>query len=175
MRGGGEFHIKSSGVGYEEAKIISSVTGSFLITDLPSRVKEIELDHAECNSNKEWSSFAQAMQRTDLKVLNHVEMNHALKLRSQGRLSSVRTFMKKVWKYACSGTPCGETFVQSLVNEFEKIVVESEVEWQQIERNLLDWVGEDVGQMISTGMQLFLLPSILMRALILWLDIKHLK
>lgn len=151
MHGGGEFHIKSSGVGYEEAKIISGITGSFLITDLPSRLKEIELDHAECSLNNEWSTFAKAIERTDLKFLNNVEINHALKLRCQGRLCSVRTFMKKVWKYACSGTPCGEKFVQSLVNEFEKIVFESEVEWQQIERDLLNWVGKDVGQVISPG------------------------
>jgi len=151
MRGGGEFHIKSSGVGYEEAKIISGITGSFLITDLPYRLKEIEIDHAECSSNNEWSSLAQAIRGTDLKFLNNVEINHALKLRDQGRLGSLRTFMKKVWKHACSGIPCGEKIVQSLVDEFEKIVLESEEEWQQIERDLLDLLGKDVGQIISPG------------------------
>ncbi|MFC1491415.1 DUF4238 domain-containing protein [Nitrospinota bacterium] len=151
MRGGGELHMRSSGVGYEEAKIISNITGSYLMTDLPIRWKEIELDRTGSSSLNEWSPLSKSFQDLDLKFLNNVEMDHALKLRDQGRLDSFRSFMRKVWKLACSGMPYGEKNVQLLADELERRVREAEGEWKQIERDLMEWVGAEVEQMISPG------------------------
>ena len=60
-----------SGANYEMAKIIASATGSHLITDIPYRWKEIEIDRSEFNiKNDHWNSFSNAFQSVELKFLN---------------------------------------------------------------------------------------------------------
>ena len=90
----GEFHITTSGASYDIAKLTASLTGSYLVTDLPPRWKEIELDREQnAISIGEWSPLAKAFQNLDLKYLNNLELDHALSLRTEGRLENLRAFL----------------------------------------------------------------------------------
>lgn len=148
-----EFHIKSSGASYEIARLTASVTDSYLVTDLPSKWKEIEIDrdndHGAAN---EWEPLARAFQNVELKYLDAVNLDHALILRNENRLASLRTFLRKTWRAACSGNPYGSQNVQFLTEELESEVAYAEEEWRQIDRDLLKWFGgESAASLLAAG------------------------
>ena len=117
-KGWSEFHTTSSGAGYDIAKLTASLTGSYLVTDLPSKWKEIELDRKNNDINiGEWSPLAKTFQNLDLKYLNNLELTHALSLRSEGRLQNLRSFLYRLWSAASSSNPFGEENVRHLTDE----------------------------------------------------------
>lgn len=134
----GQMHMFSAGTSYDLAKLTAQYTRSYLVTDISVRWKEIELDRsAQDGEMKIWSPFAHAMQETQFRVLNSVEMKDALMLRSEGRLSSMRSFLTRVWKDACNP----ETFANSnpilLAEELRGEVEKARVEWKKIDQDLL--------------------------------------
>lgn len=148
----GEFHITSSGASYDIAKITAAHTGSYLVTDIPSRWKEIEVDRSGKGiAESEWSPLAKAFQNIDLKYLNCVELQHALSLRNEGRLQSLRTFLKHLWGAACTGDPYGSQNVQHLADELGVKIKEAEEEWKQIDRDLLKWLGGEAAAALVSG------------------------
>ena len=147
-----EFHITTTGASYDIARITASLTGSYLVTDLPTRWKEIELDREQNRiSMGEWSPFAKAFHNLKLKYLNSLELAHALSLRSEGRLQNLRAFLHRVWSAASSGNPFGEENVRHLTDELEAQVAEAEEEWKQIDRDLLKWAGAEAATALLAG------------------------
>ncbi len=144
-KGWSEFHIMSSGASYDIARRTASITGSYLVTDLPSRWKEIELDREQHGvTSGEWSPIAKAFQNLDLKYLNSLELSHALSLRKEGRLENLRAFLHRLWSVASSGNPFGEDNVRHLADELKTQVAEADEEWKQIDRKLVKWAGGEV-------------------------------
>ena len=132
----------TTGTNYEMAKIIAQVSGSHLITDIPSRWKEIELDRAEANiDHGNWSPFAKAFQETKWKHLGNINLQAAFKLREQNRLEDMRHFLRKVWKESNTGEPFDKGNAENLAAELNERVSEADSEWSKIDQELLKYFG----------------------------------
>jgi hypothetical protein len=158
----------SSGTSYDIAKLTANLTGSYLITDIYSKWKEIEIDRKSQNiENKEWSPFAKAFQGLELKFLNSLKLEHALILRKEKRLEHLRVFLRKVWKSACTAESFSEINTKNLADELVSEIRKAEVEWKQIDLDLLKWFGAELsaellaaGPLIASGYGAFLAAAI---------------
>lgn len=149
----GQLHSWSTGSNYEIARLTASITKSYLVTDLYVRWREIELDHeSHTVENIIWSPFSKAIQNAKLKYLNTLRLDHALTLRKEGRLESLRTFLRRVWKDACSGDPFDNTNAQLLAEELQEKVQQAEEEWKEIDRDLIKIMGAGLSAaMLAAG------------------------
>jgi hypothetical protein len=140
--GSSQLLIFSTGANYELARRTALLSGSHLITDLPYRWKEIELDRQEARvDDRPWAPFAKALQNANLKHLENVDLSAALHLRKQDRLESMRNFLRRVWR-ACSGAePFAEENAVNLASELDGHIREAEHEWREIDRELLKWAA----------------------------------
>ena len=160
--------IHSSGASYDIAKLTANLTGSYLVTDIDSRWKEIEIDRESQNiENKEWAPFAKAFQDLELKFLNNLKLEHALILRKEKRLEHLRVFLRKVWKSACTAESFSEINAKNLADELVSEIRKAEVEWKQIDLDLLKWFGAGLsaellaaGPLIASGYGAFLAAAI---------------
>jgi hypothetical protein len=168
-KNGAELHMWTTGSSYDMAKLTSNITGSYLVTDIYSKWKEIEIDHSNHNDeNTVWAPFAKAFQNIELKYLNNINLDHALKLRKDGRIESLRVFLRKVWKSAChSEEPFSEINAKLLADELVEEIRKAEHEWKEIDRNLLKWFGAELstgllaaGPLISSGHGHFLAAAL---------------
>lgn len=154
-----EYHIMTTGASYDIARLTASLTDSYLVTDLPTKWKEIEIDRNNDGVDPgEWEPLAKAFQNVKLQYLDAASLDHALILRQEERLSRLRTFLRKTWAAACTGNPYGEHNVQLLTDALEGEVAAAEEEWKQIDRDLLKWFGGEsaatllaAGPLISSG------------------------
>jgi len=145
----------SSGASYEIAKLTANLTGSYLVTDIYSRWKEIEIDRESQNvESREWAPLAKAFQSLEFKFLNNLSLEHTLILRKEKRLENLRVFLRKVWKSACTTEPFSEINAKNLADELVSEIKRAEVEWKQIDLDLLKWLGAEllaVGEQIVSG------------------------
>lgn len=163
-----QMHIYSTGASYDIAKLTSDLTGSYLVTDIPSKWKEIEVDRNSQNAtNKEWTPFAKAFGGLDIKFLNNIELHHALTLREENRLESMRVFLRKVWKSAQASEHFDEANAALLADELTEEVKKAEEEWKKIDRDLLKWFGAELSAgllsaepLISSGHASFLAAAV---------------
>lgn len=154
-----QLEIKSSGASYDIAQLTASLTKSYLVTDIYSRWREIELDREHNNvQSKVWSPLAKAFQESELKFLNNINLNHALRLRKEGRLESLRTFLLKVWKDARTENEFDEKNVLLYSEELRDEVRKADDEWNKINQNLLKQTGVELtagllasGPLITAG------------------------
>jgi len=160
----GQLHMFSSGGNYNIAKLTANLTDSYLVTDLYVKWKEIEIDRESANAkNKEWTPFAKAFQDLELKFLNNLRLEHALILRKENRLESLRVFLRKVWKSARTTDQFSEANANLLAEELKEEIIKAEEEWKQIDRNLLKWFGTELlaaGPLIASGHGQFLAAAI---------------
>jgi AraC-like DNA-binding protein len=142
----GQLHMMSSGASYDIAQLTASLTRSYLVTDLYVKWREIEMDRSLNNAeSRVWSPFAKALQESPLKFLNNLHLEHALKLRKEGRLESLRSFLLKVWKHARTEEAFDETNVRLFAEELREEISLAEQEWDKIDQDLLKIVGGEVG------------------------------
>lgn len=139
---GSEFISQTSGANYEMAKRTALLSGSHLITDIPSRWKEMEVDRAEASlTTNDWSPFAKAFQALEFKFLQNVPLEAALRLRKEDRLQNMRSFMTKVWKSCGTEEPFSQGKADSLSAELQERIREAEAEWRKIDAELIRWLG----------------------------------
>lgn len=160
----GQLHMMSTGANYEIARLTASLTHSYLVTDIYVRWREIELDRQSHSAeNKAWAPFAKALQDAPLKYLNEMSLETALILRKEGRLESFRGFLRRAWKDACVEDPFDEVNAQFLAEELLERVREAEIEWDQIDKDLIKIIGAELcaglltaGPLIASGHAAFL-------------------
>jgi hypothetical protein len=132
----------SSGENYEMGKVICEMTGSHIITDLELRWKEIDIDRkqnsVEINS---WTPFGKAFQESKLKHLNGVSFPDLLRLRKDGYLENMRSFLRRVWNSSSRAEPFDKNNVEDLTAELHHQINEAEKEWGKIDQNLIRWFG----------------------------------
>lgn len=154
-----QLHMWTTGSSYDIARLTASITRSYLVTDLHVRWREIELDReSHTAENKMWAPFAKAVQATPLKYLNELSLDHALALRQEQRLESLRGFLRRVWKDAGTGDPFDEANALRLAEELKEQIRLTEEEWKQIDRDLMKMVGTELtagllaaGPLIASG------------------------
>lgn len=142
----------TSGANYEVAKLTAQYAGAYLVTDLAVRWKEIELDRQNNNAmNDVWAPFAKAIQDTDLKYFDNIRLEDALKLRAEGRLNSLRSFMRRVWQAVCDVHSFTGENARLFADELTEQVREAEEEWKNIKRDLLILSGDAAAGLITAG------------------------
>jgi hypothetical protein len=151
--GEGQLFVMSSGASYPSAAMTASITGSYLFTDIHVRWMEIELDRKSHSAeNKVWAPFAKAIQNMPFRYLNNLRLEHALKLREEGRLGSLRGFLERVWKDASTDDRFEGANAILLAEELGEKVREAEQEWKKIDVDLLKIIGgEAVGGLLAAG------------------------
>ena len=138
-----QLFMMSCGASYPSAKMTANITGSYLFTDIQVRWMEIELDREEHSAeNKAWAPFAKALQNSQLKYLNNLRLEHALVLRKEGRLESLRGFLKRVWKDASTENPFDSANAIHLEEELAEQIRNAELEWEEIDADLVKVVGK---------------------------------
>ena len=141
-KGSAQLHMITTGANYEVARVTAGITNSYLVTDIPSKWKEIEFDREEHSpENAAWAPFAKSIQNTKFRYLNNIQLTHALKLRKEGRLERLRYFMHRVWMEASSEKPFDAVNAENLGRELGEEVRKAEVEWREIDRDLVKIVG----------------------------------
>lgn len=143
----------TTGASYPSATLTANITGSYLFTDLQVKWREIELDrNFHSAENKLWAPFAKALQNTPLRYLNSLRLDHALTLRKEGRLESLRGFLRRVWVDARSENPFDDSNSRLLSEELGSEIRKAEDEWKQIDRDLLKTVGTmALGPLLAGG------------------------
>jgi hypothetical protein len=145
--------VHSTGTNYEMAKRIAEISESYLITDMPTRWKEIELDRAEANiDHGKWSPFAKAFQEAKWKHLENVDLPSALRLRKEDRLQDMRHFLRKVWMTSMKSECFDRANAENLAAELNERANEAEFEWGKIDQELLKYFGgTTVASLIAAG------------------------
>jgi hypothetical protein len=158
----GQLHNVFSGGLIEMASSAAQMTGSYLFTDLKARWAQIEHDRGSNAETDVWAPFAKAVQNTRLQYLNNLDLKHALQLRAEGRLESLRSFMTKMWEEARGDQPFGERAAIDLANELAAAVGEAEAEWEQLKGELAKRASQAVvasiaafGPAVATGAALW--------------------
>jgi rubrerythrin len=148
-----QLFMMSTGASYPSAKITANIAGSYLFTDVQVKWLEIELDReAHSAENKAWAPFAKALQNSSLKYLNSLRLEHALTLRKEGRLESLRGFLKRVWRDASAEESFDSANAIHLGEELAEQIRAAEVEWKKIDADLLKIVGPAaVGGLLAAG------------------------
>ncbi len=160
--GSGQLHNFFSGGLMEMASSAAQMTGSYLFTDLKAKWVQIERDRGTNAETEVWSPFAKAVQNTRLQYLNNLSLEHALRLRAEGRLENLRAFMTKMWGQARGDQPFSERAAIDLANELTAAVGEAEAEWAQLKGQLVKSVSQAAvasiaafGPAIATGAALW--------------------
>jgi hypothetical protein len=139
----GQLSVITTGASYPIAAMTAGMTGSYLFTDLHVRWREIEIDRESHSAeNKSWAPFAKALQNTPLKYLNALRLEHALTLREEGRLESLRRFLARVWKDASAENEFDSANAILLAEELTGRIRDAEQEWKKIDEDLLKIVGQ---------------------------------
>jgi hypothetical protein len=155
-----EFHGESSGACYELAKRMCGLTNSHIVTNMGYRWKEIELDRQSAGIDLQgWSPFAKALAESDLKLLNHVPMAAALRLREEQRLESMRLFFRKVWKSCRDPDEFSAVNAVNFSAELRDEVARANEEWRKIDQELLKWVGTTWGALIVSATEIGFVPA----------------
>ncbi|MEZ6131920.1 MAG: SEC-C metal-binding domain-containing protein [Planctomycetaceae bacterium] len=139
-----QFLHTTTGASYEMAKHICHHTGGHIVTDSIYRIREMEIDRKEGNVVEDiWSQFSLAFQNVRLKSLDGIKLDDTLKLRQDGYLDSMRSFLRKTWRATASSEDYSSESVEDLGAELHERVREANTEWKQIDQNLLKWFGTE--------------------------------
>lgn len=160
----GQMHMYSTGTSYNIALLTATLSNSFIVTDVYSKWKEIEIDRENSNAASEvWSPFAKAFHDLELKYLDKLNLDHALVLRKENLLGSMRVFLNGVWKNARTTDDYSEANVRLLSDELQEEVQKADQEWRGINRNIVHWLGTETaagllatGPLVATGYGAFL-------------------
>lgn len=165
-----QLSMLTTGPMYNIARLTASLTGSYLVTDLTSKWKEIELDRTGRSAEMDvWSPFAKAFQEAEFKYLNDVSIEDALRLRQEDRLGTMRAFLRGVWKLACDPNSFEKVNAGLLADELRAEAAKAKAEWNKIDQALLNTaIGGTgagllaAGPLIGSGQGLFLAGAALL-------------
>lgn len=154
-----QLHMLFTGGTFDMARLSAQMSQSYLFTDLEVRWAMIEHDRREQHAeNSVWSPFAKAMQNAKLTYLNNLDLTHALRLRQEGRLLSLRSLLTSVWEKVRGDDPFDEQAAVHLANNLTDAVNEAEAEWFAIKKDITKYGAGGLaagavsaGPMIATG------------------------
>src|SRR5690606_31545966 len=95
----------------------------------------------------------------NLRVLNNVPLEMALRLRSENRLESLRLFLRKIWKACRDSDEFSERNAVALSAELNDEIAKARDEWSKIDQELLKWVAPMVGAELVSAAALNMVPS----------------
>lgn len=161
------FHTAQTGGNLEMGFFLSQMTGSYLYTDIDFRWQEI-LSSANLKSKQQniWGHITHSFQKLDFKFLNpqRITPEFAKRIRNDGRLESMRNFLRKTWLSVSKSTDNQKIDRENVLNFKDELVEEynkAEAEWGKIDADLLKWItGEGIGGILATGGMNWQLPAL---------------
>ncbi len=133
-----------SGANLETALLISDLSGAFPYTNLATRWREITKAHEELNAtSRVWTPLTQAFQTLQFRFLNNVDVPFAQRVREDGRLNTLRSFLRRIGKDAegLSEISAIEAYVRDCKDELIGEYRKAEAEWDRIDEAFLKWVA----------------------------------
>jgi len=160
MQNTGQVLQESSGLCYEAAKRVCAITNAHIITNNALRWKEVELDHQYATGQTAiWSPFAKALQGSNIKVLNNVSLEFALRLREEQRLEQVRQMFNRVWRACREAVPYSDGNILNLSTEFSAKIDEAKYEWEKIDQDLIKWTGGTAAALFTAATGIGFVPA----------------
>lgn len=146
---GAQYSI-TRGVNLELGSFIAQATGAYPYTDNKLVWSDIMAALKSFPEDAEtWSPVTKAFQQFEFRFLNNVNPRFALQLRQDGRLESLRHFMRQLWLDLQSKKPTSDvtrSYCDELTNEYKK----AQAEFDQIKIDLT----KDIGIGAATGIGL---------------------
>lgn len=134
----GELHFVTSGMSYLESRLTAGLTGSHLVTDMPTRWREIEFDREQARiDDGKWSPIAKAVSKLEMKTLNKADLDFALKLRDDGLLIEFRQFLRRLWTDLDPDKEFDDALAVDLEAQLAEEVNKARDEWDNIGKVLL--------------------------------------
>lgn len=138
------FHV---GANLETILFLSEEIGAFPYTSLRWRWRELLSERNELSDLAQvWSPLSKAFRELDIKFLDNVDSRFAYEMRTDSRLNSFRSFLRRTWK-AVEGEidlakieTLGRDFCDELVDEYRK----AQAEWSSIDTDLVKWGGVSI-------------------------------
>ena len=125
---------------YGMTRQVADVSGAFLLTDNRVRWKMIEIDRQEAQvDDSAWEPFAAAMQNVSLKYLEGIALDDCLRLRADGLLNGMRSFLRRVWARSKQADEFSRATAEQFAAELDGEVATAQAEWDQIDSRLLKW------------------------------------
>jgi len=151
---GGQILVGRTGANLETAMYVAHLTGAFPYTNMRSRWKELlSVTDDLPEAARIWSPLTKAFQELDFKFLNNVDSKFAYSLRSDGRLESFRSFLRKLWNTV--GGDIDPLKIDSLARDFKDELIDeyrkAQAEWSEIDRELLMWAASSAAAAVGAA------------------------
>lgn len=142
------------GASLEMALYLSAMSGCFPYTDSPTKWRELLSASSNLSADAQrWSPLTQAFQSLDFPFLNHVDPSFAVRLRQEGRLSSFRSYLERVWK-SISGSADpqrSQEHARQFADELHSEYAKAQAEWATIQREVMNFGGNWIGGALGLG------------------------
>ena len=150
-----ELMVTSSGENFHTARLTANLCSATLITDIPFRWKQIELDRQSCRAaTGPWEPISKAFGGIQMEILNNVPLPAALTLHQEGKLSSMRVFLRKLFRECSADDEFDEANISLLADELAHEIEIAREEWRDIDRDLKKWLARTATGGISAGIVL---------------------
>lgn len=153
----GQMMINRNGSNLEMGMYIAQLTGSYLYTDLPEQWREIlSCEQNPTSEGDTWSPLTKAFQSLEYSFLNDIDPQFAYNLKTEGRLETFRSFLRRVWIDINGNHTYDEAnkHARRFSEELHEEYTSAKEEWAKIDKELLKWVTGSGGlaAIISGGM-----------------------
>lgn len=142
------------GASLEMAIYLSAITGCFPYTDSPAKWRELLSASGNLSADAQrWSPLTHAFQNLNFPFLNNVNPDFVLRLRQEGRLSSFRSYLERVWKNI-SGTADpqrSQEHSRQFTDELNSEYARANAEWAAIKREVTNFGGTWAGGAVGLG------------------------
>lgn len=145
----------TSGACYAEGSMVANISNAYLFTDLRSRWIEIQNERVLTAPARIWDPFSKAFSEAEIPTFQNIPLPFVLKMRTEGRMETMRTFLRRVWK-AGQTSDYDEREAVMFADEFKHELQIARSEWAKMDSDLIKWVGAEgliatLAAVFSTG------------------------
>lgn len=144
---GEQLSILRLGGNLEMSLYLAHLAGAFPYTNVKLRWRELfSVMDQWTEDGKIWTPLTRAFQSLNFKFLNNVDPEFACAMRKDGRISSFRTFMKKIWQTVGKNPEPEkiEIACRDFRDELKDEYAKAEAEWNKIDRDFMLWAGTSI-------------------------------
>jgi hypothetical protein len=132
-------------------RMVANLSGAFLLTDSDFRWSLIRIERQnEQIDESAWEPFANAVTKAPLKYISNLTLEDCLRLRKDGLLHRMRSFMRRVWANARIAEDFTLANAQQFAAELDQEIAIAEEEWRKIDSRFLKWfAGESAAALVA--------------------------